>query len=63
MLKSIAADNFSHHPGKVVDVEDDLAKKWIASGIAKGGDADAKGNSTTSKRTDKSSGRKTASKS
>ena len=34
MMKSIASSDFSHHPGKIVDIDDELAKKWVKSGIA-----------------------------
>jgi hypothetical protein len=34
ILKSIASNDFSHQPGKIINVDDDLAKKWVKSGIA-----------------------------
>jgi hypothetical protein len=32
--RSIAGIEFSYYPGQVVDIDDDLARKWQESGIA-----------------------------
>jgi hypothetical protein len=32
MKVSIAGNDFSFHPGEQVDIDDDLAKKWIEVG-------------------------------
>lgn len=34
ILTSIAGSNFSYGPREIVELEDNLARKWIKSGIA-----------------------------
>lgn len=60
----IASHNWSYAPGQEADVDDQIGKAWIESGIAEeGGDDGDKSRNTTTKRAGKSARSKTASKS